>query len=141
MDKYPGIESDFCASTYNGQIPSIDTTSHYYPSEKYIEYSDGTSFEESGVKVQFQQLLCPIGKTLMKDPVMIGDGLIYDRANITGWFSENGCISPSNRNPVENGMLEKTSLKLEIQKYMDFRRKEDEDHTTLIPKLKKKLIF
>jgi len=134
MDKYPG---DVCANiynAYNGQIPSIIPEASYHPSEKYTEYSDGTSFEESGVKVQFQQLLCPIGKTLMKDPVMISDGLTYDRANITRWFSENGYISPSNRDPVANGMLEKPYIKSQIQTYMDFRKREEEDHSTLVPK-------
>lgn len=41
---------------------------------------------------------CPIGHNIIKDPVVAGDGHIYDRTNIYNWFIQ----SNSTRSPMTN---------------------------------------
>lgn len=44
---------------------------------------------------------CPIGHNIMKDPVIAGDGHIYDRTNIYTWFN----VSHSTRSPMTNVVM------------------------------------
>ena len=45
---------------------------------------------------------CPIGHNIMRDPVIAGDGHIYDRYNIYTWFNE----SNSTRSPMTNVIMD-----------------------------------
>jgi len=49
---------------------------------------------------------CPIGHNIMKDPVIAGDGHIYDRTNIYNWFNQ----SNSTRSPMTNVVMSSNTV-------------------------------
>ena len=50
-------------------------------------------------------LLCPITMELFRDPVIAGDGRVYERAAITQWINEHG-TSPFTREPLRLSELQ-----------------------------------
>ena len=49
--------------------------------------------------------LCPIGYTLMKEPVIALDGHSYERNNIVRWFQTGGLRSPLTNQPMDSTLL------------------------------------
>lgn len=49
---------------------------------------------------------CPIGLNIMKDPVIAGDGHVYDRTNIYNWFNQ----SNSTRSPMTNDCMSSNTV-------------------------------
>lgn len=52
------------------------------------------------------ELICPIGLSIMRNPVKTVDGMIYDHANISKWFDEGKQTSP------KTGLILRTTLLL-----------------------------
>ena len=46
-----------------------------------------------------EEFICPLSKELMKDPVIIFDGTVYERSEIMNWYKSND-IHPLNLKPI-----------------------------------------
>eukprot|EP00299_Pterocystis_sp_00344_P010723 c4874_g1_i1.p1 GENE.c4874_g1_i1~~c4874_g1_i1.p1 ORF type:complete len:314 (+),score=70.64 c4874_g1_i1:19-960(+) len=63
-------------------------------------------------------MLCPIGLSVMRDPVVAADGHSYERENIEKWFS-NHSSSPKTMLPLAHkSLLPNQSLKEAIEKFL-----------------------
>jgi hypothetical protein len=59
---------------------------------------------------------CPIGLTVMEEPVMAEDGYSYERKNILAWFEKNS-TSPVKNIIIGKLLIDNHSLKSEIQEW------------------------
>jgi len=65
---------------------------------------------EVEVAASNREWVCPISKTLMKDPVAAADGYSYEREAITSWIAEQRARGREIRSPVTERVLETTRL-------------------------------
>lgn len=80
------------------------------------------AFLDAGKKEsqEYDELLCPITREIMKDPVIAADGYTYDRSAICSWLE-----SGKDRSPMTNAVLAhknltpNRTLKMVIQKQLD----------------------
>jgi hypothetical protein len=72
-------------------------------------------------------LFCPINHTLMRDPVVIQDGMSYERTSIEGWFATHK-TSPLTNAPVDTRIiLPNTNLRNIIELWLEGHRKTHSD--------------
>ena len=64
------------------------------------------SINVNGAALAEEYLQCPIGREVMKDPVVAGDGHTYERTNIQGWLANRGrhATSPMTGAPLKHGL-------------------------------------
>ena len=61
---------------------------------------------------------CPIGQTLMVDPVVCRDGHTYERTNIMEWFAAGHTTSPStNEVLADQSIIENYKLRAAIESF------------------------
>jgi hypothetical protein len=59
----------------------------------------------SRTNIENDDLICPITRELFRDPVLAGDGRVYEREAITKWILERG-TSPITREPLQINHLQ-----------------------------------
>nr|KAG5698725.1 hypothetical protein BaRGS_008499 [Batillaria attramentaria] len=74
-----------------------------------------------GVESQeYDELLCPITREVMKDPVIAADGYTYDRSAIRAWLESGKDRSPmTNAVLAHKNLIPNRTLKMLIQKQVD----------------------
>ncbi|PRP83569.1 hypothetical protein PROFUN_09118 [Planoprotostelium fungivorum] len=74
------------------------------------------------VEVIEDDLLCPISKELMSDPVLTVDGHTYDRTNIVAWFERGNRRSPTTNLVLESfNLIPNHRVKSLVQSYREKR--------------------
>ncbi|KAM6129924.1 WD repeat, SAM and U-box domain-containing protein 1 isoform 3-T3 [Pterocles gutturalis] len=71
------------------------------------------------------ELLCPITRELMKDPVIAADGYSYEKEAIENWISKNRRSSPMTNLPLPSIMLTPNrTLKMAISRWLETHQKQ-----------------
>ncbi|AYV85072.1 MAG: hypothetical protein Satyrvirus3_3 [Satyrvirus sp.] len=73
---------------------------------------------------------CPINKMIMYDPVVAGDGIIYERFSIEDWFKNNS-TSPITREKIQKDTFPVVAIKSIISEYLE--KNPDEKQNQYIP--------
>ncbi|KAK7485836.1 hypothetical protein BaRGS_00022936, partial [Batillaria attramentaria] len=69
---------------------------------------------------EYDELLCPITREVMKDPVIAADGYTYDRSAIRAWLESGKDRSPmTNAVLAHKNLIPNRTLKMLIQKQVD----------------------
>ena len=68
------------------------------------------------------QFFCPIGLTVMADPVIAEDGHSYERENIVKWFGAGRGTSPKTNTKIGKRLVENHSLKSQIIEYVESKK-------------------
>ena len=86
------------------------------------------------IKFQPQDYICPIGRELMNDPVMLEDGFAYERENIKNWFNTGSNNSPMTGKRINKSiMIPNHKLKSDIAQIKDSFK--DDEQLDMIIKL------
>ena len=72
--------------------------------QKSVKTFAAESFAKSA-SLDFNELICPITKAFMIDPVMAEDGYTYDKRAIERWFSLKGAVSPMTNEKMSSTAL------------------------------------
>ncbi|XP_053925179.1 WD repeat, SAM and U-box domain-containing protein 1 isoform X1 [Cuculus canorus] len=71
------------------------------------------------------ELLCPITRELMKDPVIAADGYSYEREAMENWLSNNRRSSPMTNLPLPSPLLTPNrTLKMAISRWLETQQKQ-----------------
>ncbi|XP_006813234.1 WD repeat, SAM and U-box domain-containing protein 1-like [Saccoglossus kowalevskii] len=79
-----------------------------------LEQLQGQTTSDSDIP---DELLCPITRELMRDPVIASDGYSYERSSIESWITSGKNTSPMTNSPLPNTVLmPNRMLKMLIQR-------------------------
>eukprot|EP00210_Caulerpa_lentillifera_P009480 g9040.t1 len=95
-DVYDYTAKDFAVQQRHDEAATVLT---WWPSKFWAQQGSPTIITSD--KDLPERFICPISKSLMKDPVFASDGFIYDRSQITYWLTQRN-TSPITGKPLKN---------------------------------------
>jgi len=120
----------------NNLIPGIEAKIVKNTDEEDEEEDTESNIEinKMNIKFQPQDYICPIGRELMNDPVMLEDGITYERENIKNWFNTGSNNSPMTGKKINKSiMIPNHKLKSDIAQIKDSFK--DDEQLDMIIKL------
>jgi len=64
-------------------------------------------------------ILCPITHEILNDPVILSDGITYEKEAVIKWFETAGYISPVTRSKVDKDILPNIAIRQIISEYIE----------------------